>query len=153
MNHFWLNAKKSGIALRWLADRLGFDRAWDNACTYVAVENGIRAVVAFHDWQPERGTIELTMFSDTPKAWTRDAIAEAFSYPFDRAGCQMVRLSVAPGNKRMRAIAARLGFSETVIPRGRGRDQDDIYCTLTDDVWRAGKFARRHVNTESPRAA
>ncbi|MEM7318836.1 MAG: GNAT family protein [Pseudomonadota bacterium] len=158
MRHFWLPAENSRLAKEWVAEKLGYGRSWENATAFVAADDEpmaapINAAIIYHDWQPGRGTIEMTMFSEDPAAWSRSAIAEAFAYPFDRAGCQLVKLSVAPGNQTMRAIAARLGFTETVIRRGRGRYENDILCTLSDDAWRASKFARRHGNALTSRAA
>ncbi|UWF68413.1 MULTISPECIES: hypothetical protein [unclassified Brucella] len=37
-------------------------------------------------------------------------------------------------------IARAYGFSETYIPRLRGRDEGEFIFTLTDDDWRNGRF-------------
>ena len=79
------------------------------------------ARLCFMTGNPTRGTMELSAYTRTPRALSRKALKEIFAYPFDRAGCQMVKLSVDPGNETMRDIASRIGFTEHRIPRGRAR--------------------------------
>lgn len=110
----------------------------------MAVMSGrfIAAGVVYHDWNPENGTICMSAYAASPRWLTRRVLWHLFEYPFDQVGCQMVILQVSERNKRMLSILERFGFSMTRIPRGRGRDEDEIICTLTDDAWRQSKLHR-----------
>ena len=140
MRYAWANP--AGEIGQWVSLKLwGVLDGWQNAVAFAAFDPALVGAVVFHDWQPTRGTMELTAFAETPRALGRKALKEIFAYPFDRAGCQMVKLSVDPGNETMRDIASRIGFTEHRIPRGRGAETDDILCTLTAEDWRASRYA------------
>jgi RimJ/RimL family protein N-acetyltransferase len=49
-------------------------------------------------------------------------------------------LRVSERNKTMIGIARKFGFSETYIPRLRGRDEGEFIFSLTDDAWRASPY-------------
>lgn len=95
----------------------------------------------FHSWQPENGTIELS-FASTDKRWlTRRIIREVFKNCFDVFQCQLVFARTADDNTITRSLGKRYGFKETILPRFRGRDKDEVLLTLTDDDWRASKWS------------
>lgn len=100
----------------------------------------IVAGVVYHNWDPEAGVIEMSAASKT-RAWLRRDILETlFRYPFAVVGCQMVCARHSENNTRVRRIWNALGADETVVPRMRGRHEDEIVATLTVEQWRAGKF-------------
>ena len=55
----------------------------------------------------------------------------------------MVVLRVSERNTVMRSIAERCGFTGHLIPRLRGRDEDEVVFTQTDDEWRANRMNGR----------
>ena len=107
-------------------------------CAAVAWVDGDELVAGtvYHNWYPEHGTIELSSAAKHPRWLTRKSLRQMFDYPFNQLGCQMVVLRVGEHNARMRNIARRFGFAETVIPRMRGRDEADCIYTLTVEQWR-----------------
>lgn len=90
----------------------------------------------YHNYYPDAGVIELTSASISRRWLTRPVIKAMFSLPFDAFKCQLVVLRVSQKNPHMLKIARAFGFSEYVIPRLRGRDEDEHVFTLTDDAWR-----------------
>lgn len=98
----------------------------------------------YHNWYPEGGVIELSSAADSPRWLTRKSLQTMFGYPFDQLGCQLVVLRVSERNERMRNIAKRFGFSETIIPRLRDRKTAEcIYC-LTVEQWRERERKLHH---------
>lgn len=94
----------------------------------------------YHNWQPEEGVVEMTSFS-TDKRWlTKDTIRCMFYGPFACLGCQMIVLRVSERNTNMISIARKFGFSETTIPRLRGRNENEVIFWYTDDQWQASKY-------------
>lgn len=100
------------------------------------------AGVVFHDYSPESGVIEMSAAAESRRWLTRPVMKAMHSYVFDDAGCQMAILIVAESNKTMRRIAKAYGYTETLIPRLRGRNEGGAVMTLTDDAWRASRFHR-----------
>lgn len=117
-------------------EQLGFTRGFGE---YAAIGFGDPIVAGFiyHNWNPEAQTIEVSGAS-TRRNWaTRDCVRLIFSYPFDQLGCQLVVARHSVNNTRVRRIWASLGATEYVIPRLRGRDEDEAIATLTEEAWRA----------------
>lgn len=96
----------------------------------------------YHNWHPESGVIELSSASLIKRWLTRSVINAMFDLPFQRLGCQMTVLRVSEKNENMIGIARSFGFSEYLIPRLRGRDENEFIFTLTDDQWATSKFKR-----------
>lgn len=110
-------------------------------CTMAVVEDGkLIAGTVYHNWQEEAGVIELTSGSLSKRWLTRHVISSMFTLPLVRLGCQLVVLRVSERNENMIGIARKFGFSETFIPRLRGRDEGEIIFTLTDDQWRTSPY-------------
>lgn len=98
----------------------------------------------FHNYDGKSGVIELSTAALSARWLTRKSLQLMFGYPFSQLHCQMVVLRVSERNARMRAIARRYGFDEFIIPRLRGRNENECIYTLTDDQWQAHPLTRRH---------
>jgi RimJ/RimL family protein N-acetyltransferase len=110
-------------------------------------------VVVFHNWDYDHGVIEISAASESPRWLTRTVLREIFQVCFDQKGCQLVCARMAPDAVNVRDIFRRYGFEEQRLPRLRGRNKDEILCTLTDDKWRDSKWARKNHGQESTKAA
>lgn len=112
-----------------------------NFASMAVVERGeLIAATLYHNWQPEEGVIELTSYS-TDKRWlTRKVISCMLSTPLVRLGCQLIVLRVSERNEVMCKIARKFGFTETYIPRLRGRDEGEYIFCLTDDQWAKSRY-------------
>lgn len=115
--------------------------AIDKYCTMGVYDDGMLiAGTIYHNYQPDSGVIELTSASLGKRWLTRKVIRAMFWLPFVRLGCQLVVLRVSERNKTMCKIAKSFGFTETYIPRLRGRNEGEfIYC-FTDDQWKSSKY-------------
>lgn len=134
----------AGIA-RFVASHIpGGDRGFEGNVCLGVIKTGknprLIAGVVYHNFNPEAGVIELSAAA-TSKLWlTRPVLRAMFAYPFEQIGCQMAVLRVSERNPAMVSIAQRYGFKSHLIPRLRGRDEDEHILTLTDDDWRANRF-------------
>lgn len=105
-------------------------------CSMGVFEDGdLIAGTLYHNYHPEYGVIELSSASVSKRWLTKAVINAMFFLPFIRLGCQLVVLRVSERNKTMIGIARKFGFSETYIPRLRGRDEGEFIFSLTDDEW------------------
>lgn len=126
------------------AGMLGYARPWSNcqALGFLDAEGAVEAVVVYHNWSPESGTIELSAAS-THRGWLdRARLRAVFAYPFDVCGCRLAVARIAEGNARARRIWRRLGASEHVIPELRGPGEAEVIYLLAAGTWRASPFAR-----------
>lgn len=110
-------------------------------CTMAVVDGKeLIAGTVYHNWHPEEGVIELTSGSLSKRWLTKSVIYSMFRLPFEQLGCQMVVLRVSEKNKNMVGIARKFGFSQTLIPRLRGRDEAEYIFTFTDDQWKHSPY-------------
>jgi len=113
-------------------------------CQIMAVVEGrdVKAGVAFHDWQPHAGVIEISGASNSKKWLTRPVLMAIFSYVFIDLKCQLCVARIDPDNHSLLRIFKAYGFNDYRIPRLMGRDKDQIIVTLTDDAWRSNRFMK-----------
>ena len=123
-------------------------------CTTMGVilDDRLIAVVVFHNWEPAHGVIELSAASTNKRWLNRSILHEMFSYCFEQAGAQSVVTRTAPGDKSLSRIFKAYGFEQFRIPRLRGRDEDEIIHTLTDDAWNSSRFERSNHGKKIQRA-
>lgn len=115
--------------------------ALEKYCTMGVFQDGeLVAGTVYHNYHETSGVIELTSASLHKRWLTKPVIRAMFWLPFTRLGCQLVVLRVSERNKRMVKIAKSFGFKEFLIPRLRGRDENEYIFTLTDDQWKASKY-------------
>lgn len=139
----------------WCAQHIGLPRVWPH-CRTLGVFDGdqLKAVVVYHNWDPESGVIEISAASTSKRWLTRPVLREIFAYPFDRLAYQMVVARVSPKNQTESGrgtvrIFRSFGFNEYRIPRLRGRDEDEIIFTLTDDQWRSNGYHKENGSSDS----
>lgn len=136
----------NGALGNWCAAQIGLPRGFrDHACMGVFEDGKPIAVMVYHDFQPERGVIEISGAS-TDKRWlNRKSLWEMFRYPFLQLGVQLVVMRVSERNvmwngRGLPRLLKAYGFQSVTIPRLRGRDEGEIIFTLADDAWRANHF-------------
>ena len=105
-----------------------------------AIDGKLVAGAVFNAWYPERCVVELSVAATTPRWMTLKSLSALGAFPFDGLGCQMVVIRTSEHNTRVRSIAKRLGFTETLIPRMRGRNEAEAVCCLTVEAWKARKL-------------
>ena len=130
---------------QWVANELGQSDFAGGFLSAIGVADGGQLVggTAFHNYYPKEGVIELSSACTDPGWLTRRMIRAIFTYAFDLLECQLAVMRVSADNSRMLNIARRFGFNLYTIPRLRGKSEDEVICTLTDDQWRASRFNRR----------
>lgn len=155
MNTVWggsANADANDALANWCAAHIGLPRPFEPPYSTMGVFDGEKliAVMLYNNWQPEAGVIEIHGAA-TDKRWlTKAVLWEMFSYPFQRAGAQLVVMRVSERNsmwngRGLPRLLKSYGFNDYRIPRLRGRGEDEILYTLTDDDWRANGFHKENA--------
>lgn len=137
------NPERNRLLAEWCATKLGHSLSGPYSSMGV-VDNDLIAVVVYHDWDKQHGTMQMSAASTSARWLTRPVLREMFDYPFGQLGNQLVALRVSERNERMIGILPRFGFKGYPIPRLRGRDEGEIIFTLTDDDWLRHPIRQRH---------
>lgn len=141
--------EKRDICAKWAARIIWPDGEKDlryfgeQLCLAVFDDDELIAVMVYHNYEPDAGVIEISGAALTSglRYWlTHDVLAEMYRYPFMELGVQMVVQRTPAENARLLRLLKRLGFSFYTIPRLRGRDKDEVICTLTDDFWQSNRL-------------
>ncbi len=129
----------------WIEQRIWDDgRELPSSVTMGVFEDQkIVAGVAFHDFQPKAGVIEISAASENKRWLTRNVLKNIFGYVFNDARCQMCVARIDPDNTSLLRIFKAYGFNDIRIPRLLGRDKDQIILTLTQEDWEANRFNRK----------
>ena len=130
------------IVVPYVAEIIG-SRPDFGKCRTLAVfdsSNELAAGLIFNDWNPECGTICVSMAATSPKWATRRVMAAIAEYCYGQCGCQMVVARQSAENTRIRRLWRAVGAKEYIIPRLRGRNADEVISALTDDAWNKSKF-------------
>lgn len=129
---------------QWVAGELGQTGFAGYFMAAIGVFDGPQIIggTAFHNYYPKEGIIEMTSACIDSRWLSRRMIRAIFAYVFDLLECQMVVMRVSANNSVMLNIAKRFGFNMCTIPRLRGKDEDEVICTMTDDQWRSSRFNR-----------
>lgn len=151
MQIVWGSQREPGLNIalaNWCADMVpGEGHFFRPPYTTMGVvrDDNLTAVMVYHNWDKESGVIEISGASNTPRWLTRPVLWEMFDYPFNQLGNQLVAMRVSERNvmwngRGLPRLLKSYGFKSHVIPRLRGRDENEIVYTLTDDDWRANGF-------------
>jgi RimJ/RimL family protein N-acetyltransferase len=105
-------------------------------------DHGIVSAIAYHNWHPDAGTVEMSGYS-TRRDWADlTLVREIFGFPFDQFGARLLVARTSEHNKRVRRIFRAVGAQEYVIPELRADGEAEAIQVLHRDVWAASKFMR-----------
>jgi len=130
---------------QWAAMRIfGYPNGFEKFCTMAVFDNDVLvAVMVYHEYDPTGQVIQISGAAEDSRWLTRETLNQMFNVPFDNMGCQMVVMRVSANNARLPRMLTAAGFKSYTIPRLRGRFEDEVIFTLTDDDWKSHNFYRR----------
>lgn len=118
----------------------GHNEGFEKYCTMGVFDSSkLIAGIVYHNYHPDDGVIEYSAASISKKWLTRPVLRAMFSLSFDILNCQICVFRTSSKNDVMLRINRSMGFSEYVIPRLRGRNENEHVFTLTDDQWQNHK--------------
>lgn len=141
------NPEINAVMSRWCSEHFWpkMSRSFGRCATMGVIRDGkFIAVIVFNNWNPDALTLEITGVATDPRWLTRKVLLAMYGYAFDQAGCQLVLKRVSERNKRILKMLRRSGFEEIVLPRLRGRHEDEILCILTEEQWRVKEKELKH---------
>lgn len=125
----------------WVAAHIaGCERGFDAARALGVVNRSgdLVAGVVFHDWNPERGLVEVSAASTDRRWLTRGVIRAVFGYGF--AIARMVVTRTSEKNEPVRKMWRAFSASEYVIAELWAPDEAGVIYTLTPDQLKQSGF-------------
>jgi RimJ/RimL family protein N-acetyltransferase len=134
---------REDIVAPWIAEEIGVQALGECRTASVMGNDGrLMAAVAFHNWNPQAGVIEVSAAAVDPRWASRAVLSELFGYAFAIAQAVVARTS--EDNTRVRRLWKAFGAEEYIIPRLRGRTASEAALLLTDDAWAVSKLRKEH---------
>lgn len=124
----------------WIAEHIPHARGRGLAGGFRSIgiwQDGVGPIagMAFHNWDPEAGTMHITAAAITPRWLTRETIRIMGQFPFVQCRCQMVEQHQPADNEHLLAQLVRAGYDLIWRPRMYGRNRDGVIATLTYEQW------------------
>lgn len=122
---------------KWVAERIPHMYGGDfGKCAALGIldrhKQNMIAGAVFHDYQPEAGTIQMSMAADNHMWATRDVLRDLLAYPFLQLGVFKVWTSTPQDNMMALRINERAGFKrEAVLAHHYGKKRHAVICRLT----------------------
>lgn len=139
----WGNDEALNDALAdWLAKQCGFGASIVKPyrCMGVFESGELIGVWAFNGFNSAFGRIEMHG-AGTSKRWlTRRVIQEMGQYIIEELGCQIAYARCAESDTSIMRMLTAVGFDHVVLPRMRGRNENERLFYITDDAWKSSKF-------------
>ena len=129
--------------VRWCGRRIphvgedGFVAAW---AVGVIRRRDLAAVVVFHDWHPEAGTVQLSCAADTPLWASRRVVGAILGVAFrGTLGAAVNKVWTATPHENTRAIKFNEGIGmkrEAVLRHHFGVKNHAVICSILAPEWR-----------------
>lgn len=113
-------------------------RGFEPNCKAFGIFNRVDELIAgivYHNYEPEAGIIEISGAAIDRHWMTKHVRQFMYDYPFLDCNVQMIVQRNSANNEHLNNQLRRWGFNEIRVPRGKGRNEDLIVFTLTDDQW------------------
>lgn len=129
----------------WAAERIpmvgaaGFGPCW---AVGVVRDDALAAVVVYHDWQEEHGTIQLSCAADTPQWASRHVVAEILRLAFRGPTWTNRKVWAASPSTNQRAIRFNQGIGmkqEAILRHHYAKGVHSVICSML-----AEEFSRRY---------
>lgn len=129
--------------LAFVVENLGEDIDFGPCLTLgVLLDSVLSGVVVFHDWQRERGTVEITGVAISAKWLSRRVVNEIAQVCYGRLNVNQVVARCDARNVHTTRIFNALGFKPVRLPNMRGRGLDEIFFYQTKDDWLNERFSK-----------
>ena len=118
---------------KWVGDRIDHADNFDPciAIGVVSTDGRLIAGIVYNGYQPDFGTIEVSIAAISPMWARRKTIAELLRYPFEQLGCYRVYNIVPADNAAAIAVSAHIGFTrEAILAAGFGKGRNAVLSRM-----------------------
>lgn len=118
----------------WVGSRIPYVGANNfGACEGIGIESCGRIIagVIYHDYQPQNGTIQVSIAADSPMWARRETIKALLHYPFEQLQCYKVWSSISHKNEMSIKVCKHIGFKQEAVLRHQfGIKNHGVVCGL-----------------------
>lgn len=102
----------------------------------VATNSRIIAGVVYHDYQPDFGSIQISMAADSPIWARKEIIGALLAYPFVQLGCWSVFTLTPASNEKALKVNAHIGIErKTILPHAFGKGIHGVFCQMLQPAY------------------
>jgi RimJ/RimL family protein N-acetyltransferase len=129
----------------WMEARLGLQRPFREPYSTMGIfhRNELIAALIFENYRSQEGTIEIGVASTSPHWLNRTVMNAMAEFVFGQLGCQMAYFRTSVKNLSACKLMGKVGFGKIIVPRGRGRNEDEILFYLSDDDWQKNPLNKK----------
>lgn len=128
----WLLCGEDEAVKNWIIDKIDYVYRLDS-CVCVGVMSGNRMIagIAYHGYQPEYSTIQVSMAAISPMWAKRHIVKKLLEYPFEQLDCYKIMISVKAINLKALKTSRHAGFEhEAVLRHFYGKDQHGVILQI-----------------------
>jgi RimJ/RimL family protein N-acetyltransferase len=117
----------------WVAERIPHVSGSFEPCSAIGVAgNGkLLAGIVYHEYQPDHGTIQLSMAAENPMWARKETIAALLSYPFRQIGVFKIWTATPHDNEAALKVNQHIGFKrEAILAHHFGRKRHGVICRM-----------------------
>ena len=118
----------------WVAERIPHVKGGSfGPCTAIGVAgNGkLLAGIVYHEYQPDHGTLQLSMAAESPMWARKETIAALLRYPFRQIGIYKLWTATPHDNEAALKVNSHIGFKrEAILAHHFGRKRHGVICRL-----------------------
>lgn len=136
------------LVKNWIIDRVNNLYRLD-PCIAIGVLSGSRIIagVAYYGYQPEFGTIQISMAAISPMWAKKKVIKRLLQYPFEQLNCYKVMLDVKIDNTKALKTFKNIGFEqEATLNHVYGVDQHGVVLHMLKPYYVQEYEARNYGN-------
>lgn len=119
---------------QWVAERIPHMHGGNfGPCAAIGISSDGKLLggLVYHDYQPELGTIQLSMAADNPMWARRKNIAGLLHYPFEQLGVYKVWTATPHDNEAALKVNLHIGFKrEATLAHQFGRKRHAVICRM-----------------------
>jgi RimJ/RimL family protein N-acetyltransferase len=138
---------ENALMASWIAERIPAVSGGDFGLAQTAgvVRDGVvLAGVAFHEWQPDYGTLQLSMAADSPAWASRAVLCGLFRYAFVTAKANKLWTATPANNLPALSFNERVGMKrEATLRHHFGPKKHAIICSMLRAEWRRSPWKEK----------
>ena len=105
-------------------------------------EEKMYAVCVFHDYQPQLGTVQVSMAAENPHWATQGVLRGLLHYPFHQLGVRKLWMAIPSNNTRALKFNKGIGMvQEAILRQHFGPRRHAIILSMMDTEYRRSRWA------------
>lgn len=134
---------EAALVEQWIIDRIPHCRRGFGPAVFAGVMQGgaLVAGVAFHDWQDDHQTLQLSMAASSPRWASAGTMKTLFRYAFVTAGANKLWTAIPSGNERALRFNVGIGLKrEGCLRHHFGHKSHAVIHSMMRAEWQRSRW-------------